>query len=243
MRFLSAYGNPFTWKRCATLIVSEAWTFASVVYVLVLMIFTRLYNLMQPGQTIRRRYLMLVLVISWICLFLFYAIPFIARGEEYLTPISALYCGTYVHSVFHPLWMAYTEMGVVYWFPFGCMAVGLSVLLHSLCQSRPKGLNFDERKQYKDRRQMTWHVFLLGTAFLILWVPWMTLRTVINFHQTRKIQHALQITYYILIFKSILFPLLYASSNASFRGSFAIYRHRRITMNNRVWTINEQNLH
>ena len=240
LRFLSAYGNPFRWKLCATLIVGEAWAFASVICVLVVMIYTRLYTLKRPEQVICRRYLMLVLIIFWISLFLFYGIPFIIHGEEYLSPVSnqISYCRPYIRSVVHPLWMAHTEIGIVYWFPFGCMAVGLSFLLHSLCQARPKGLSCLERKQYKEQRQMTWHVFLLGAVFVFLWTPWMTVRTVITFYHTRAMERALQITYYILIFKSILFPLLYAASNASFRGSFAIYRHRRITMNNRVWTTN-----
>jgi hypothetical protein len=90
-----------------------------------------------------------------------------------------------------------------------------------------------------EQRQMTWHVFLLGITFICLWVPWISVRIIIIFYNTNQIQRVLQITYYILVLKSVFFPLLYASTNAAFRGSFAIYRHQRVTMNNRVWTIND----
>jgi Kef-type K+ transport system membrane component KefB len=87
LHVLSAGGNPLTWKFCVTLIISEAWAFASVIYLLVPMIWTRLYNLKWAEQMVRRRYLMLVLIIAWICLFHFYGIPFLSRRDEYLSPI------------------------------------------------------------------------------------------------------------------------------------------------------------
>jgi hypothetical protein len=86
---------------------------------------------------------------------------------------------------------------------------------------------------------MTRHVVILGITFLFLWLPWIIIRILIVFHNTTEIQRALQITYYILILKSALFPILYASTNSSFRASFAIYRHKRVTTNNRVWTVNK----
>lgn len=85
---------------------------------------------------------------------------------------------------------------------------------------------------------MTRHVVILGITFYLLGLPWIILRIIFVFKTNDQIQHGLHVTYYILIFKSVIFPILYASTNASFRGSFAIYRHQRITMNNRVWVTN-----
>ena len=148
------------------------------------------------------------------------------------------YCTTYAMSVYHPLWMAYTEIRIIYSAPLCSIFIALCFLLPYLCQPRPKRLDFSQRKSYLEQRQMTWHVVILTITFLCLWLPWVIIRILMIFSNTREIQHALQITYYILIFKSVAFPILYASTNAAFRGSFAIYRHKRIVMNNRVWTVN-----
>jgi len=135
--------------------------------------------------------------------------------------------------------MAYIEIGIIYLFPFLSIFIGLSFLIHHLCQRRPRGLDLIQRKYYLARKKMTWHVVILSLTFIFLWLPWVIFRIIIIFQHTKQIQQALQITYYILIFKSVLFPILYASTNSAFRASFAIYRHKRITMNARVWTVNE----
>jgi len=244
MRFISAYGSPLTSKLCAALAIGESCAIAAVIYAILFMIYTRLYTLKQPKMNIHRRYLILLLLSSWIILFLFYGIPFITNYSSYLVIItsatsnSTSYCTTYATSIYHPLWMAYTEIGVIYSLPLIFIFTGSIYLLHHLCQQRPRRLGVDERKIYLKQWQMTWHVFILSTTFIFLWLPWISIRILIIFHNVPSIQSALQITYYILILKSVVFPIFYASTNPSFRGSFAIYRRQRITVNNRVWTVN-----
>jgi hypothetical protein len=153
------------------------------------------------------------------------------------TSNSTSYCTTYTSSIYHPPWMAYTEIAAIYVIPLTCISIGILYLLYILCQKRPSGLKFEEKRAYREQRQMTWHVFLLSITFMFLWLPWISIRILIIFDNITTIQRILQITYYILILKSVLFPILYASTNAAFRGSFALYRHHRITLNNRVWTV------
>ncbi|CAF1651114.1 unnamed protein product [Adineta ricciae] len=247
MRFISAYGNPLTDKLCAALAVGESCAIAAVIYTIAFMIYTRLYNLKHPTTYIHRRFLILLLLVSWLVFFLFYGIPFITNYPSYLiilvstTSNTTSYCTTYTTSIYHPLWMAYTEIGVIYGLPLFVIVIGLILLMKELCKRRPRKLEAPERKMYNNERKMTWHVFLLGATFVCLWFPWITVRIVIIFYNTHTIQRTLQITYYILTLKCVLFPLLYASTNASFRGSFAIYRHQRIVLNNRVWAVHNPN--
>ncbi|CAF1029688.1 unnamed protein product [Rotaria sordida] len=245
MRFLSAYGSPLTSKLCAALSIGESCALAAVIYAIGFMVYTRLYNLKQTSIDIRRRYLIMLLLISWIVLFLFYGVPFMTNYSSYLLTVTSsttnitTYCTTYTTSIYHPTWMAYTEIAIIYSLPLLCIFTGLIFLIRHLCKPRPPRLDKVQRKQYREQKQMTWHIVILSITFILLWLPWITIRILIIFHNTKEIQRALQITYYILILKSVFFPILYASTNASFRGSFAIYRHKRITTNNRVWTINE----
>jgi hypothetical protein len=249
MRFLSAYGSPLTPKLCAALGIGESCALAAVIYAILFMIYTRLYSLKQPKKEIHRRYLIILLLSSWIILFLFYGIPFMTNYSSYLITItsetsnSTSYCTTYTSSIYHPLWMAYTEIVAIYFIPLTCILIGIIYLLYVLCQKRPKGLKFEEKKTYREQQQMTWHIFLLSITFIFLWLPWISIRILIIFDNIPIIQRALQIAYYILILKSVFFPILYASTNTAFRGSFAIYRHQRITMNNRVWTVDGQAVH
>ncbi|CAF1011322.1 unnamed protein product [Rotaria sordida] len=243
MRFINAYGNPSTQKLCTALKIGESCALAAVIYSILFMIYTRLYSLKQPSPTIRRHYLLLLLLISWIILFLFYGIPFMTNYSHYLLPITSnttSYCTPYITSIYHPLWMSYTEIGIIYSLPLIFIFIGLIYLLQNLCHLRSRRLKLAERSIYIEQRQMTWHIFLLGITFIFLYLPWISIRILIIFLQSSEIRLALQITYYILILKSLIFPLIYASTNASFRCSFAIYRRQRIIMNNRVWTINEQ---
>ncbi|CAF4535490.1 unnamed protein product [Rotaria sp. Silwood1] len=248
MRFISAYGNPLTQKLCVALRIGESCALAAVIYAILFMIYTRLYSLKQPSLNIRRRYPLLLLIISWIILFLFYGIPFMATYSSYLLPATSTasnttsYCTTYTTSIYHAPWMAYTEIGIIYSLPLIFIFIGLIYLLQYLCQPQPRQSELAARRIYLEQRQMTWHTFLLGITFFFLWLPWISIRILIIFLHTYAIQHALQITYYILILKSLIFPLIYASTNASFRGSFAIYRHQRVIMNARVWTINEHSI-
>ncbi|CAF4317204.1 unnamed protein product, partial [Adineta steineri] len=177
-----------------------------------------------------------------IAIFLFYGIPLMINSSSYLLIITSSssnitsYCTTYTTSIYHPLWMVYTEIGLIYSIPLLFNFIGLLFLLHNLCQKRPRGLDAIERKHYVEKKKMTWHVIVLSLTFICLWLPWITIRILIIFDNTKQIQRALQIAYYVLILKSVLFPILYAATNSSFRGSFAIYKHKRITINNRVWT-------
>lgn len=245
VRYLSAYGNPLTRKLCTALAVGESCAMAAAIYAILFMIYTRLYDLKQPKPTIYRRHLILLLILSWLVLFLFYGIPYMINYSDYLIGITSTalntttYCATYTTSVYRPLWMAYTEIGAIYSCPMILISIGLLRLLRQLCQRKPRRLEGAERKTYLEQRQMTWHVFLLALFFLLLWLPWISVRITIIFLNTRTLRSVLQITYYILVFKSVLFPLLYASTNASFRGSFAIYRHQRITMNNQIWSVHD----
>jgi uncharacterized membrane protein YqjE len=245
MRFISAYGSQLTSKLCAALGIGESCAIAAVIYAIVFMIYTRLYSLKQPTPTIPRRFIIFLFLTSWVIFFLFYGIPFITNYSSYLVTITSTtsnitsYCTTYTTSVYHPSWMAYTEIGIIYSLPMLCICIGLSYLLHHLCQPRPRRLELAERKLYKERQQMTWHVFLLGLTFFCLWLPWITIRILIIFYNIHDTQRALQISYYILILKCVIFPILYASTNASFRGTFAIYRHQRITTNNLVWPVKQ----
>jgi len=244
MRFISAYGSPLTPKLCAALGVGESCAMAAVIYAILFMIYTRIYSLKDILVDIHRRYLiLLLLLLSWIILFLFYGIPFMTNYSSYLVTItstisnSTSYCTTYTSSIYHPPWMAYTEIAMIYSLPLIFIFMGTIYLLYNLCQRRPRRLELGERKLYLEERQMTRHVFILSITFIFLWLPWISIRILLIFNNIPSIQRALQITYYILILKSVLFPILYASTNASFRGSFAIYRHRRIVMNTRVWTV------
>lgn len=245
MRFLSAYGSPLTAKLCTALTVGECCAMAAVIYAVVFMIYTRLYSLQQPTPDIRRHVLVLLLILSWLCLFLFYGIPFMINYSSYLliivskTSNMTSYCTTYTTSIYRPSWMAYTEIAVIYAVPLLLVTMGLVLLAQHLCRPRPKKLEPAEKKLYNREQRMTWHVFLLGATFICLWLPWIIIRIVIIFENTPAIQRALQFTYYVLIVKSVVFPILYAATNASFRGSFAIYRHRRIVMNNRVWAMHD----
>lgn len=244
MRFISAYGNPLTPKLCAALGIGESCALAAVIYAMLFMIYTRIYSLKQILIDIHRRYLILLLLISWTLLFLFYGIPFMTNYSSYLVTItsttsnSTSYCTTYTSSVYHPPWMSYTEIGIIYVIPLTFIFIGIIYLLKNLCRKRPRRFELGEKKIYFEQRQMTWHVFILSITFFFLWLPWITVRILIIFHNIPTIQRILQITYYVLILKSVFFPILYASTNASFRGTFAIYRHQRITLNNRVWTLN-----
>jgi hypothetical protein len=244
MRFISAYGNPLTSKLCAALSIGESCALASVIYSIVFMVYTRLYDLKKPSIKIHRRYLIIILLTSWIIFFLFYGIPFMTNYSSYLVTIKSStsnitsYCATYTASIYHPPWMAYIEIVIIYSVPFLSIFIGLYFLIHHLRQRRPKGLDLIQRKYYLEQKKMTWHVVILSLTFSFLWLPWIIFRIIIIFQNTKQIQQALQITYYILIFKSVIFPILYASTNSAFRGSFAIYRHKRITMNTRVWTVN-----
>jgi hypothetical protein len=245
MRFLSAYGSPLTSKLCTALFIGESCALASVIYAIFFMVYTRLYDLKQASMHIHRRYLIIILLTSWIIFFLFYGIPFMTNYSNYLltTIISSsnvtYYCKTYTTSIYHPPWMAYTEIGIIYSIPFLTIFIGLCFLIHHLCQPKPRKRDLTQWKYYLEQKQMTRHVVILSITFLFLCLPWVIFRIIIIFENTQQIRHILQITYYILIFKSVVFPILYASTNSSFRGSFAIYRKKRITVNNRVWTVNE----
>ena len=244
MRFVSAYGSPLTSKLCAALAIGESCAMAAVIYAILFMLYTRIYSLKRVSKTIHRRYLIMTLLSSWVIFFLCYGTPFMVNYSEYLVALksttsnSTSYCTTYTTSIYHPPWMSYTEIGIIYFIPITLILIGLIYLLHRLCKRQPRRFEIGEKKIYIQERQMTWHVFILGIVFIFLWLPWISIRILIIFHNIPTIQRALQITYYILILKSALFPILYASTNASFRGSFAIYRHERIKMNNRVWATN-----
>lgn len=246
LRFISAYGHPLTSKLCAALGIGESCAIAAIIYAILFLICTRWYSLKEPSLYIHRRYLLLLFLLSWIALFLFYGIPFMVNYSSYLitttssTSNSTSYCATYTTSIYHPTWMAYTEIGIIYSVPLLFIFIGLFYLLYELCRTRPKRLEIMERRFYREQQQMTWHVFLLSIIFVFLWMPWILVRIIIIFEHSNQIQRILQITYYILILRSALFPLIYASTNASFRGSFAIYRHQRIVINNQVWAATEQ---
>jgi len=245
MRFVSAYGSPLTSKLCAALGIGESCAMSAVIYAIAFMLYTRIYSLKTLSTDIRRRYLIYLLILSWIILFLFYGIPFMTNYKSYLvvleseTSNSTSYCTTYTTSIYHPPWMFYTEIAFIYVLPIGSIVIGLCYLLRHLCKrkQKPRQLDLGERKIYLFERRMTMHVFVLSMTFLVLWLPWISIRILIIFHNIPKIQRALQIAYYILILKCALFPILYASTNTAFRGSFAIYRRQRIKINNRVWTI------
>ena len=248
MRFLSAYVNPLTSRLCAALTIGESCALAAMIYAILFMIYTRLYSFKIVKQ-IHRQYLILILLSSWLIFFCFYSIPFMVNYSTYLVTIPTTgsnvtsYCTTYTSSISHPPWMSYTEIAVIYSIPMMLIFLGSIFLLKNLCQKRLIRMEINERKLYRQERQMTWHVFALSITFLVLWLPWISIRILIIFHNIPSIQRLLQITYYILILKSVLFPLLYASTNSAFRGSFAIYRHQRITMNNRVWAVNAQTIY
>lgn len=244
MRFESAYGNPLTLKLCAALSVGESCALASVIYAINFMVYTRLYDLKTKPNYIQRRYLILLLLTSWIIFFFFYGIPFIINYSSYVVKVVSTttnvtyYCTTYITTVHHPQWMSYIEIGVIYTVPFLSITIGLIFLIHHLCQAKPRNMNKIQRQEYRYQKQVTWHVVILAITFIFLWLPWVIIRILVEFYTTSEIQRVLQITYYILVFKCAIFPILYASTNSSFRGSFAIYRHKRITTNDPVWTIN-----
>ena len=244
MRYLSNYGSPLTSKLCAALTIGESCALGLVIYTVTFMIYARLYDLKRPSAHIRQHYPLIFSIVASLALFVFYGIPFMANYTTYLLRVvstasnATMYCSTYMLSVYRPSWMSYIEIGAIYVVPFLSNSIGLACLVRCLHQPKPGRMNVQERKQYKTQRQTTWHVLLLGSTFLFLWLPWVTIRILVVFHNIRSIQRALQISYYVLMFKSVLFPILYAASNSNFRCSFAIYRHKRITMNNRVWTLN-----
>ncbi|CAF2066692.1 unnamed protein product [Rotaria magnacalcarata] len=247
LRYLNTYGNPLTLKLCTALRIGESCALAAVVYAIFIMIYARLYNLKRPSVVIHRHYLLILLLSSWIVFFLFYGIPFMIDYSNYSLSITSTKtinvtscCTTYTTSIYHSPWMAYIEIGIIYSIPLMFISIGLIYLLHCICQPRPKRLGPTERKIYLEEQKTTWHVFLLGITFIFLWVPWMSVRILIIFYNTYTIQLVLQITYYILLLKSVLFPIVYASTNASFRGSFALYKHQRITFAVRVSAIDDQ---
>jgi hypothetical protein len=242
LRFVNAFVNPLSPKLCTALYIGEVCAMGSVIYAITFMIYTRLYALKSPSSNIHCRYPIILLITSWIILFLFYGIPFMTN---YFTLITSTglnvtdYCKTYSSSISHPPWMSYTEIGMIYFCPFLCIAIGLRFLIHHLYQPKPLRLDINQRKCYLERKQLTRHVVILTLTFILLWLPWIIIRIIFIFYNPTQIRNALQITYYILLLKCALFPILYASTNSSFRCSFAIYRHTRITTNNRIWTINE----
>jgi hypothetical protein len=244
MRFIGAYGNPLTLNLCSALAIGESCAMAAVIYGILSMIYTRLYDITQVNSNIRRRSLIILLLSTWTVLLLFYGIPFLVNYSSYgiatTSTISNIttYCSTYITSVYRPSWMAYTEIGMIYSCPVLLIVIGLIGLSRHLCQARPKRMEVIQRRMYREQRQMTWHVLLLGVTFLLLCLPWISVRILTIFWTTQTMQRALQITYYILIIKSAVFPILYASTNTAFRGSFAIYRHKRITINSRTWAVN-----
>lgn len=249
MRFISAYGSPLTSQLCTALIIGESCALAAMIYAILLMIYTRLYSFKKDTKAIRRRYLIFFILTSWIILFLFYGIPFIINHSSYLVTLqdadtnATLYCRTYTASISHPPWMSYAEIGAIFFIPLVFITIGTGFLLKKLCEKQMSRVGSSERKAYQQERQMTWHVFALSGTFLGLWLPWISIRIVIIFHNIPLIQRLLQITYYVLLLKCVLFPILYASTNSAFRGSFAIYRHRRIVMNNRVWAANDNTIY
>ena len=244
LRYINAYRSPLTSKLCTTLGIGESCALSAMIYTIVLMIYIRLYNLKRSTFIIHHCYIILLLLSSCLILCLFYGIPFMAYYSTY--PLSSIkfstsntttYCTTYPISIYHGTWMSYLEIGIIYIVPIILIWIGLVVLLCHLCQSKPRHLKFIERKIDLERRQMTWHVFLLSFTFVLLCLPWISIRiNIIIVHSSLQFRRILQITYYILLLRSALFPIIYASTNPSFRGSFAVYRHQRTTMNNLVWT-------
>lgn len=245
MRYLSTYGNPLTQKLCAALAIGESCSMAATIYAILFMVYVRLYDLKEPKPEIHRRYLILLLFSSWVALFLFYGVPFMINYSSYLLPMTSVklnttrYCATYTTSVYRPPWMAYSEIGAIYSFPVLMIIIGVICLIQKLCRAKPRRVELTERKMYLEQRQMTWHVFLIALVFLGLWLPWISIRITIISFNILTLRRVLQITYYVLVLKSLVFPILYASTNSAFRGSFAIYRHQRITLNNRVWSVND----
>ncbi|CAF1003164.1 unnamed protein product [Adineta ricciae] len=243
MRFISAYDKPLTSRLCAALTIGESCSIACIIYNILFMIFVRLYNLKKAFQPIRRRYIIILLLTIWLSLFVFYGIPFMINSSSYLLTVTSSttnqtsFCTTYATSIHHPLWMSYAEIGLIFSFPLLCIFLGNTFLIRHLCQRRPRRLDSIDRREYLVAKKMTWHVLSLSLAFLCLCLPWISIRILIIFVNTKTIQRTLQITYYFLIVKCVVFPILYAATNASFRGSFAMYRHKRITTNNRVWTV------
>jgi hypothetical protein len=160
MRFISAYGSSLTPKLCAALAIGESCAMAAVIYAFVFMIYTRLYSLKQGSVDIRRRFLLLLLLCSWIILFLFYGIPFITNYTSYLLTTTSTasnitsYCTTYTTSIYHPPWMSYTEIGFIYAFPLIFIFIGLIYLISYLCKPRPRRLEIAERKMYLEERQI-----------------------------------------------------------------------------------------
>lgn len=245
VRYINTYGNPLHKNFCVALVIGESCAMAEIIYSILLMIFTRIYDLKSSTQEIRRRTLFFMLILFWLIFFVFYGVPFILQQSNYLiekhTSASNVtsYCENYNTSINHPLWMMYIEIVFIYSIPTFLICYGNIRLIQNLCEKPPRKMEQGEYKKYLFRRQMTWHVFLLSIAFLVLWLPWVSIRILITFETTRTIRLVLRIFYYVFTFKSVLFPILYASTNSSFRGSFAIYRHYRIKMNNRVWSVHD----
>lgn len=136
MRFVSAYGNPFTSKLCAGLAIGESFALASIIYLISFMMLIRIYDLRKSSNYIKRRYLILIILLLWLILFLFYGIPFLTNYSNYFTNIPSSsnetsYCITYIKSIYHPPWMAYTEIVIIYSIPLLCICTSLVFLLNN----------------------------------------------------------------------------------------------------------------
>ncbi|CAF1196945.1 unnamed protein product [Didymodactylos carnosus] len=241
MRFMSAYsGQSMTSHLCIALVIGENCAMAAVLYAIGLLNCVRIYEIFgRTSSTITKRSLIVIIILlSWIIFFLFYGIPYMTNYSNYLRTTSSNnithYCVSYMTSIYHPKWMEIIEVIVIFGIPILLTLTSIAYLTRLLCKPRPKFQKTEkiEKKKYQEYVQITWHVYILSFTFLSLWLPWIILKITLFFIYTYPIQQALQITYYILIFKCVLFPLIYAATNPSFRGTFAIYKHRRVLMSN-----------
>ncbi|CAF2071670.1 unnamed protein product [Rotaria magnacalcarata] len=141
MRFQSTYGSLLTSKLCAVLAIG-------------FMIYTRLYYLKNASTSFHRRYLIILLLVSWVASFIFYGIPFMTNNSidhfKVVSPItnSVFYCTKYTISIHLSNSMVYTEIGIMYSLPFLCIFIGLLFLIRHLCQSKPIRLDKIQRKEY-----------------------------------------------------------------------------------------------
>ncbi|CAF1278901.1 unnamed protein product [Didymodactylos carnosus] len=246
VRYMSVYsGQSINSRLCAALAIGESCAIAAVLYTIGILNFMRIYETFsQASLSVKRLLITAIILLTWIIFFLFYGIPYMTNYSSYLQTITSNniteFCVHYTVGTYHPKWMEITEMIVVYVIPMLLILTSTGYLTRLLCIPRPKFQKTEktERKKYQESVQTTWHVYILSLTLLCLWLPWIILR-IMSFFYINQIQQALQITYYILIFKCVLFPLMYAGTNPSFRGSFALYRHKRVVMNNRVWVMNE----
>lgn len=219
---------------CLILKIADSWAFSASVYTVLLMTLLYVCTWKSTLKNIRCLYIILLIATLWIHLLLLYTIPILAESQNLLKTAQStqndgtVYCATFLDSISRPSLMFYFEVGLLYTIPCLFISFELIYLMELIFKQKNRQNQINTRQPYRQHRSMHKHVFFIGLVFILFWLPWATLRTLHGFNLMNQNRSGVKIAYYIFMLKSIISPIVYASTNSSFRFSFAVYRHKRV---------------